>query len=103
MKKVFLTAFVAAAFAFGMTACNNTNTETVDTTAVEAVEACEHVCEHNCQDSTCAATNCENCEKKGTDQCCKVVNGEKEACNHECTGNHEGCAHECEHNCQHNK
>lgn len=103
MKKVFLTAFVAAAFAFGFTSCNNNaaTEEVVDTVVTE--EVCEHECEHNCTDSVCAATNCENCTKRGTEECCKVKNGEKEACNHECTGNHEGCkGHEgCEHHCQH--
>lgn len=115
MKKVFLTAFVAAAFAFGMASCNNNNApeEVVDTPAAET-EVCEHECHHECMDSVCAANNCETCTKKGTDECCKVKAGEKEACcgNHEgcahegCEGNHEGCAHQhegCQHQCEHNK
>lgn len=100
MKKVFLTAMVAAAFCFGMTACNNNATEeTTDSVVTEvAEECCAHECEHNCQDSVCAASNCENCTKKGTDECCKVKAGETEGCNHECEGNHEGCEHHCQHN-----
>lgn len=105
MKKVLLTVAIAAVFAFSMIACNNNKPaeETADTTAAtEQVceHQCEHECAHNCQDSACAATNCENCTKKGTDECCKVKAGEKEACNHECTGNHECCKHECEHKCE---
>ena len=97
MKKVFLTVAIAAAFAFGMTACNNNaaTEETADTAAVETVEECNHECEHHCMDSVCASTNCENCTKKGTDECCKKKAGE--ACNHECEGNHEGCEHHCNH------
>lgn len=108
MKKIFLTAFVAAAFAFGMTACNNNATEEVVDSNVADTEVCEHVCHHECtcEDTTCAANNCETCVNKGTENCCKVKSGEKEACcgNHEgcqghegCNGNHEGCQHECNH------
>lgn len=67
MKKVFLTAFVAAVFAFGMTACNNNkNAEEpcCDSAATEQVEGC---CEHH-------------------EGCCA------DSCNHEgCCENHEGC------------
>ena len=87
MKKVFLTAFVAAAFAFGMSACNNSNNtseETVDTTEA----CCEHHCHHHqcdCTDTTCVANNCEGC-----------VNEEcacKKPC---CEGKHECCAEQKE-------
>lgn len=98
MKKVFLTAMVAVAFAFCMTACNNNKEAeaTEDTVAVEAVEACEHACE--CTDSICTH-DCATCPKAGTEECCKVKAAE-ECCNHEGC-NHEGCNHECEHNCEH--
>lgn len=113
MKKVFLTAFIAAAFAFGMTACNNNKAaeETVDSAATEQVE--EHQCDHHCTaeecaqccGEECAAANCENCPKKAEGKCCKengcVCNHEaeqKECCgNHEGCENHEGCKHECQH------
>lgn len=95
MKKVFLTAFVAAAFAFGMTACNNNKTaeEPVDSTVAET-EVCEHECNHECTDSLCAAEDCANCTKKGTDECCKKKAAEA-CCEHQ-----EGCEHQCEHACQ---
>lgn len=114
MKKVFLTMAVAVAFAFGMTSCNSNSAEShvEDSVAVEAAECCEaeaHV--HNCPDSTCAATECNDCTKKGTDECCKagVCAGTHEGCAHE--GTHEGCAHEGAHEgcqgqhegCQHAK
>ena len=106
MKKVFLTAFVAAAFAFGMTACNNNATEETVDSNVADTEVCEHQCHHECtcEDTTCAANNCETCVNKGTENCCKVKAGEQPCCN----GNHEGCQHEgcqhegCNHECQHN-
>lgn len=116
MKKVFFTAFVAAAFAFGMTACNNNAAEQVADSTADTVEVCEHQCAHECAcaDSTCAERNCEACPNKGTENCCKVKNGEQCQGNHECCkganegckGNHEGCEgnHEgCKHQCQHNK
>lgn len=86
MKKVFLTAFVAAAFAFGMASCNNNNAPeetTVDTTEV----CCEHHCQHqcNCPDTACAANHCEGCVNE---ECCC-----KKAC---CEGQHEGCAEQKE-------
>lgn len=112
MKKVFLTAFVAAAFAFGMSACNNNaaTEETVDTTA--ETEVCEHECHHECacEDTTCAANNCETCVNRGTENCCKAKAGEQGCCAHQhegCCEEHEGCAHQhegCAHHegCQHN-
>ena len=117
MKKVFLTAFVAAAFAFGMTACNNNAPEEPADTIVNETEVCEHECHHECAcaDTTCAANNCETCVNKGTENCCKVKAGEQPCCEgtHECAhqhegceGNHEGCAHQhegCQHQCEHNK
>ena len=113
MKKVFLTAIVAAAFAFGMTACNNNAPaeQTTDTTEVcceHEHECCHHQC--NCEDTTCAATQCENCTNEncccklhaGDTACCKGnhegCEGKHECCkgNHEgCKGNHEGCKKEC--------
>lgn len=110
MKKVFFTVAIAAAFAFGMTACNNTPAEEENTDSVATEEVVEECCAHNCQDSVCAATNCENCTKRGTDECCKVKAGEacEHQCNHEGEGqcehkcNHEG-EHQCEHNCNHAK
>lgn len=112
MKKIFLTAFVAAAFAFGMTACNNNaaTEEVVDTTA--ETEVCEHECHHECacEDTTCAANNCETCVNRGTENCCKAKAGEQPCCEHHegCCEHHEGCAHQhegcCEghEGCQHN-
>ena len=107
MKKIFLTAFVAAAFAFGMSACcnNNAGEAAVDTLPEEA-EMCEHHhhCHHECacEDTTCAQNHCETCVNKGTENCCKVKAGEKPCCDGEhhhegCKGNHEGCKgnHEC--------
>lgn len=105
MKKVFFTAFVAAAFAFGMTACNNNAPaeEVVDTEAT--VEVCEHECHHECacEDTTCAANNCETCVNRGTENCCKAKAGQEPCCAHQhegCCGEHEGCAHQHE-GCQH--
>lgn len=97
MKKVFLTLFAAAAFAFAMTACNNTNNaeEAIDSTAAET-ECCahEHECCHaacTCQDTTCAMNNCEGC---ANEECaCKA---KAECCHegvHECCHQHEGCQH----------
>ena len=88
MKKVFLTAFVAAAFAFGMASCNNNAPaeQTTDTTEVcseHEHECCHHQC--NCADTTCAANHCEGCTNE---ECCC-----KKAC---CEGQHEGCAEQKE-------
>ncbi len=104
MKKVFLTMAVAVAFAFGMTACNNTAEAPVEdtvATVVENTECCgEHAHAHNCPDSACAAHECNDCTKKGTDECCKAgaCEGSHEGCTHEgqhegCQGQHEGCQH----------
>lgn len=102
MKKVFLTAMIAAAFAFSMTACNNNANQEVVEDTIEVEEVCEHNCAMDCQDSTCAAGDCENCEKKGTDECCKVKNGANEGCAHEgCAHEGEACNHECNHECNH--
>lgn len=104
MKKIFFTAFVAAAFAFGMTACNNNaNEEAVDSTATDTTEVCEHECHHECTcaDTTCAANNCETCVNKGTENCCKAKAGEQCCENHEGCQHHEGCAHEGEACCEH--
>ena len=77
MKKVFLTAFVAAAFAFGVSSCNNNQPaeETVDSAA--QTEMCEHECSHH-HDCTCADTTC-----AGQDSCC--------AQKKECCMNQQGC------------
>ncbi|MCQ2294489.1 MAG: hypothetical protein MJZ67_02445 [Bacteroidales bacterium] len=110
MKKVFLTAFVAAAFAFGMTACNNNNAnEEVIDSACET-ECCEHHCDHQCahectcEDTTCAANNCETCVNKGTENCCKAKAGEQPCCAHQhegcCEHQHEGCEHACQHHAE---
>lgn len=100
---------IAAAFAFGMTACNGNKAaeETTDTVATEccgeAHECCGHEGECTCEDTTCAQKNCEECPNHGTENCCKVKAGEKaccgnhEGCEHQCDGNHEGCEHNCEH------
>ena len=77
MKKVFLTAFIAAAFAFGMASCNNNaaTEEVADTTTAvctENHECCEHQHECACADTTCALNNCANCTDTN---CCK-----KECC-----------------------
>lgn len=79
MKKVFLTAIMAAAFALGMSACNN------NTPAEEPVDSCtqteqtDHQCCHHhectCADTTCAANHCANCPD--TVNCCKP-------CDHKC-------------------
>ena len=45
MKKVFLTAFAAAAFAFGMVSCNNSNNAPEATT--DTVEPSEQPCPHD--------------------------------------------------------
>ena len=71
MKKVFLTAFIAAAFAFGMAACNNNaaTEEATDTiTCTETHECCEHQHECACADTTCALNHCANCTDTN---CCK--------------------------------
>lgn len=101
MKKVFLTALVAAAFAFGMSACNNNNTaeETVDSTA--QTEMCEHECHHHhectCADTACAANHCANCTdtnccKPCDHNCCKHE-GQDSCCaaKKECCKNQQGC------------
>lgn len=110
MKKVFFTAALALAFAFGMSSCNNNAEAPVDSVdsadaPVECVDtACNHQCNHECTcaDTNCKAANCENCPNKGTDQCCKAKNGEKACCNDKEGCKHE-CKHECQHECQHNK
>jgi len=96
MKKFFFTIAIAAAFAFGMTACNNNNANEAATedTAQAAVceKACAHECEHNCMcaDTTCKEKKCEGCENHGTENCCKAKAGEKAACE-------SACEHKCEH------
>lgn len=106
MKKVFFAVAIATAFAFGMTACNNnTPAEAAQDSMPAETEVCAHECNHeghNCQDTACAAHDCENCTKKGTDECCKKKAGEacESACQHEgegCAQKHEGCKHACEH------
>ncbi len=103
MKKVFLTAFAAAAFAFGMVSCNNSNNAPEATT--DTVEACEHQCHHECEhncicaDTLCAQNHCEGCTneecckkeccKDGQKECCK--DGQKECCKE---GKNE-CSKEC--------
>lgn len=83
MKKVFLTAMIAAAFAFGMTACGgNATEETTDTTATECCEEAHECCAH--EGDSC-------CHHEG-EECC----GNHEGCEHQCDGNHEGCQHECQ-------
>ncbi len=81
MKKVFLTAFVAAAFAFGMSACNNNApAEEVADTAAQT-EMCEHECHHQhectCADTACAANHCANCTDTN---CCKKECMKEGAC-----------------------
>ena len=111
MKKVFLTAFIAAAFAFGMTSCcNNTPAEEPVDSCTET-EVCEHHHECTCPDTTCAQNNCEGCVNCGSENCCKAKAGEQcckaqgekcckaegeKCCKHECEGNHEGCQHKCD-------
>lgn len=80
MKKVILTAFVAAAFAFGMTSCNNKSAEEpVDSTATEQVAEpapCTDSTATTC-DSTCKA-NCPNgANCKGDKAACQ---GDKACC-----------------------
>lgn len=73
---------IAAAFAFGMTACNGNKVaeETVDTNATECCEEAHECCAH--EGDSC-------CNHEG--ECC----GNHEGCEHQCDGNHEGCQHEC--------
>ena len=86
MKKVFLTAFIAAAFAFGMAACNNNaaTEEATDTTC--ALNHCA-----NCTDTNCCKKECMKdgacCQKEGA--CCKK-DGAKEG---ECQQHKECCKH----------
>ena len=100
MKKVFLTAIVAAAFAFGMSACNNNAPAEEVTDSAAQTEMCEHECHHHyectCADTTCAANHCANCTDTN---CCKPC--DHKCCKHEGEGcqKHEGCEgkHECKH------
>lgn len=130
MKKVFLTAIAAMAFAFTMTACGGSD----ETKAPEqnnqpaaqqenADKQCDkHVCDGSCCQCSeeCKAAKCENCDKCGTPECCgenagkccKKVEGpacEKQcekACEHKCdkAEGKECCkkaeGKECEHKCQ---
>ena len=109
MKKIFLTAFVAAAFAFGMSACCNSSEPEAAANDTNKTECCEHqheCCHHECEctcDSICAQNKCADCPKCGTEECCKAKAGEQcckaegeKCCKHECEGNHEGCQHQCE-------
>ncbi len=101
MKKVFLTAFVAAAFAFGVSSCNNNQPadETVDSAA--QTEMCEHECSHHhdctCADTTCAANHCANCTDtnccKPCDHKCCAKEGQDSCCaqKKECCKNQQGC------------
>ena len=82
MKRFFLTALVAAAFAFGMSACCNNNNAPAEEVADSTAEMCEHHCHHSHEctcDSTCAANHCEACP----DTNC--------ACKHHCC-HHHACA-----------
>lgn len=104
---------------FAMVSCNNNATpENNDSVIEDTTEQQDMVApEHNCQDSACAATNCENCAKKGTPECCKNKAGESGCCKEAaegCCKNHEGCkeGHEgCKHHegckghegCEHHK
>ena len=102
MKKVLLTAAIAVAFVFGMTACNsNKNAEPEQECTEQTEKVCEHECHHpecTCADSACAENHCEGC----TDTTCackmhKCCKGEKPACNcgEECANaNCEGCTNE---------
>ena len=95
MKKVFLTAIIAAAFAFGMTSCNNNAAETeTDTTAqVEACEGAAGECANHVEG--CAEGDCDNCPHQGTDECCKA-NG-AEGCEHAQAAGQCENAGQCEH------
>ena len=99
MKKVLLTAAIAAAFAFGMVACNfhkdvEISTESTEQTEEVCNHECEHQCDHQCAEActcpdSCAAKNCEGCPNHGTDKCCKQ----------QCKGEKAECCKEGEHKC----
>ena len=101
MKKVFLTALVAAAFAFGMSACNNNAPAEEVTDTAAQTEMCEHECCHHhectCADTACAANHCANCTdtnccKPCDHKCCKHE-GKDSCCaaKKECCRNQQGC------------
>ncbi len=100
MKKVILSAFIAAAFAFSMTACNCNKAEEAACTSEEKTEACAHehaACEGHKADScahACQAIEGQACQHQGDGKCSKENGGE---CKHEgeCK-NGEGCKHEGE-------
>ena len=100
MKKVFLTVFVAAAFALGMSACCNNKPaeEAADSTNTECCEQQHECCHHECAcpDTTCAQNNCEGCVNHGTENCCKGHGCCKQEEGAKCEGNHECCQHKCE-------
>lgn len=106
MKKVFFTGLLSIAFAFAMTACNNTEPAESEneTPEVEQKECCERpVCECAC---TAEGGVCECCpmkeEKCGDEEnclaykCCKEqAEGCENACEKKCEGEH-ACAKKCD-------
>ena len=115
MKKVLLTAVIAAAFVFGMVACNcNKNAEPAQEETTEQTEkVCNHECEHpacTCENTTCAEKHCEGCTNEECKaKCCmhKCCEGEKPECCKEgaecCKEGAECCKPKCckegEHKC----
>ena len=100
MKKVLFTAFASMAFAFAMTACNNTNNQPAEATEdTAAVEQCEHKCMHEGDSAMCCkaegAVEGEACEHK-----CDKAEG-KECCKKDCDKKCDKAeGKECEHKCQ---
>ncbi len=85
MKKVLLTAVIAAAFVFGMASCNcKKNAEPEQECTEQTEEVCNHECEHPACicDSACAENHCEGC----TNEECKA-----KCCMHKCCKEGEKC------------
>ena len=86
MKKVLLTAVIAAAFVFGMASCNcKKNAEPEQECTEQTEEVCNHECEHPACicDSACAENHCEGCTNEECKaKCCmhKCCEGEKPEC-----------------------
>ena len=109
MKKVLFTAMAAVAM-FALVACNTKKAEEpVDTTACEAVEACEHHCMHEGDSAMCckaeaAAVEGQACEKACEHKCDKAEGKEccKKAEGTDCCKKAEGkeCEKKCEKKCE---
>ena len=87
MKKVLFTAMAAVAM-FALVACNTKKAEEpVDTTACEAVEACEHHCMHEGDSAMCCKAEAAAVEGQACEHKCDKAEGKE-------------CEKKCEKKCE---